>query len=161
MVIFSGGAIRWALIAPFLIFYSFILFSEELEERDAALGSLNFLWLIILFFIAFHWFWARWTYRFYRYELRENGFYKEHGVVWKKYVTIPYDRIQNIDIYRGLLARLLGLSDMQIQTAGGITMGSYGSFAEGRLPGLAPEVAEQLRDELLQRAKSAKTSQGL
>lgn len=29
--------------------------------------------------------WAYLTYRFYRYELREDGFRKEFGVIWKKY----------------------------------------------------------------------------
>jgi len=94
------------------------------------------------------------TYRFYRYELREDGFRKEHGIIWKKYVTIPYERIQNVDIYRGILARIFGLSDLHIQTAGMSTaVGSYGGSSEGRLPGLSKEVAEQIRDELIRRAR--------
>jgi len=105
--------------------------------------------------------WARLTYFFYRYELREDGFRKEHGVIWKKYVTIPYDRIQNVDIYRGILARILGISDLQVQTAGGSSRGTYGASSEGRLPGLSKELAEELRDELVKRARSAKTQGGL
>jgi uncharacterized membrane protein YdbT with pleckstrin-like domain len=115
---------------------------------------LGLIWLLIGYL------WARLSYHFYRYELREDGFRKEHGIIWKKYATIPYDRIQNVDIYRGLVARLLGLSDLQIQTAGGITAGSYGAFSEGRLPGLHREVAEQLRDELVRRVQSNR-GQGL
>ena len=105
--------------------------------------------------------WARLTYHFYRYELREDGFRKEHGVIWKKYVTIPYDRIQNVDIYRGLLARILGLSDLQVQTAGGTSRGAYGSSSEGRLPGLSKELAEEIRDELIRRTRSSKSQGGL
>src|SRR4030042_4370878 len=111
--------------------------------------------LIILWVV-----WAKLAYNFYRYELREDGFRKELGVIWKKYVTIPYDRIQNIDIYRGVIARLLGLSDLHIQTAGASAQysryGAWGLAAEGRLPGLSPEVAEQLRDELVRQAKISK-----
>lgn len=124
-------------------------------------------WLIIILaFLIFSWIWARWTYHFYRYELRDDGFRKESGVIWKKYVTIPSDRIQNVDIYRGLIARILGLSDLHIQTAGANGQESrYGSFetgAEGRLPALSRQVAEQLRDELIRRARQSKTfSQGL
>lgn len=93
-------------------------------------------------------------YHYYRYELRDDGFRKEHGILWKKYVTIPYERIQNVDVYRNPLARLLGLSDLHIQTAGMSTgFGSYGAASEGRLPGLAPHIAEQLRDELIRRSK--------
>lgn len=100
------------------------------------------------------------TYHYYKYELLPEGFRKEHGIIWKKYVTIPYDRIQNVDIYRGLVARLLGLSDLQIQTAGGISAGSYGAMSEGRLPGLSKEVAETLRDELI-RKRPNHSAQGL
>jgi len=127
---------------------------------DPSFGFLNWSWLVFLAFLVFCWIVAKLTYKFYKYELREDSFRKEHGIIWKKYVSIPYDRIQNVDIYRGVFARLLGLSDIQIQTAGGITAGSYGAFSEGRLLGLSREVAEQLRDELIQRARQSK-NQGL
>lgn len=123
--------------------------------------AVTILILLILFVIIGGYIWARLTYRFYRYELREDGFRKEHGIIWKKYVTIPYERIQNVDIYRGIIARLLGLSDLQVQTAGGITAGSYGAFSEGRLPGLDRAVAEELRDELVRRARGSRSNQGL
>lgn len=100
---------------------------------------------------------AHYAYKFYKYELREDGFRKEHGVIWKKYVHIPYERIQNVDIYRGILARLLGLSDLQIQTAGMSSVtGSYGAGSEGRLLGVTKEEAERLRDELIRRARGSK-----
>jgi membrane protein YdbS with pleckstrin-like domain len=102
------------------------------------------------------WIWARLSWKFYRYELREEAFRKEHGVILKKYVSIPYERIQNVDIYRGIISRILGLSDVHIQTAGmSAPMGKYGfgTVAEGRLPGLDSEEAERLRDELIERAR--------
>ena len=117
---------------------------------------LAWLWLLVPVLIIFAWIWAKLSYRFYRYELRGDGFRKEHGVIYKKYVSIPYARIQNVDIHRGILARLLGLSDLNIQTAGS----SYGGRiknAEGRLPGLSKEIAEQLRDELISKARQTKS----
>ncbi len=119
----------------------------------------DFFFLAIPIYIVFCYVWARLSYHFYRYELTENGFKKEYGVIWKKYVTVPYEKIQNVDIYRGLLGRLLGLSDLQIQTAGMSAIVAprrgymYGAGAEGRLPGLSREVAEALRDELVRRSK--------
>lgn len=67
----------------------------------------------------------------------------------EKYVTIPYDRIQNVDIYRGVVDRLLGLN---IHTAGWGISGWRTFDVEGYLPGLSKEVAEELRDELIHRA---------
>lgn len=93
---------------------------------------------------------ARLRYRFYKYELTENEYKAERGIIAKRYISIPYERIQNVDIRRGLISRLLGLSDLQIQTAGSTSFRS-----EGRLPGLAREDAEVLRDELIRRTKQS------
>ncbi len=119
-------------------------------------GLFLFTFPSFIFFALFCYIWARLTYRFYLYDLTEQGFQKEYGVIYKKYVTIPYDRIQNIDINRGILDRILGLSRIQIHTAG---VGGV-ALAEGRLPGLSKEVANQIRDELLARAKQFR-GQGL
>ncbi|MEK7136386.1 MAG: PH domain-containing protein [Patescibacteria group bacterium] len=165
---FIGFILRWSII---LIIVGFWLFSLIIgltnENGELSLLALNWLWLIIpAFFLLFlfFWVWAKFTYHFYKYELIETGFRKESGVIYKKYVTIPYDRIQNVDIYRGIWARILGLSDLHIQTAGAsATVGRYGLMgagAEGRLPGLSYDVAEELRDEVIERARRSK-NQGL
>jgi len=123
-----------------------------------------FVWSGVLFIasLTLAFLWAKLTYHCYRYELREDGFRKESGVIWKHYVTIPYERIQNVDIYRGLLDRILRLSDLHIQTAGFSGYGGrLGGSSEGRLPGLNPQVAEQLRDELVRRARGSSKNQGL
>lgn len=117
-----------------------------------------FVALIILCFIS-----AKLKYKFYRYDLTDTDFRKEQGFITKRYVTIPYDRIQNVDIYRGVWSRIFGLSDLQIETAGvGGVVGRYGTTmgAEGRLLGVSKEMAEQLRDKLVLRSNKAK-NQGL
>lgn len=132
--------------------------------NGSSLDFLNWLWVIIPAFLVLCFIWAKLTYHFYRYELTDAGFRKELGVIYKKYVTIPYDRIQNVDIYRGILARILGLSDLNIQTAGmSAIVGRYsisGGGAEGQLPALSRKDAELLRDELIQRTRQTK-NQGL
>src|SRR3989344_3265119 len=145
-----------------------IFSGDEVLPSDARKALTNFaqssLWFIVPILIALY-VWARLSYHYYRYTLAEEGFKKEYGVISKKYVTIPYSRIQNVDIYRGIWARILGLSDLHIQTAGmSAVVGRYGARgagAEGRLPGLSKQVAEQLRDELVQRARSPHPTSGL
>lgn len=127
--------------------------AESSGETTIALTFLSYLAFGLVGFPVMGWIFAKLTYKYYKYELREDGFRKEHGIIWKKYVTIPYDRIQNVDIYRGVIARIFGLSDLQIQTAGGISTSSYGAFSEGRLPGLSAADAEKLRDEVIKRAR--------
>lgn len=162
---FIGSILRWFIFIVIFVIYGVVILSN-LDKGAPLFGFLNWLWIIIPGLLIFFWIWAKLTYHFYRYELREDGFRKELGVIWKKYVTIPYDRIQNVDIYRGVIARILGLSDLNIQTAGASAQvsryGAWGLGAEGRLPGLSREVAEQLRDELVKRAKQSRpTNQGL
>lgn len=150
---------RWIFVAVF----AGLLLISTIAENAKPSGLLSYLWwllVVIPVFLVLVYIWARLSYRFYRYELTENGFRKELGVIWKKYVTIPYDRIQNVDIYRGVIARILGLSDLHIQTAGMSNVGKHGMRTEGRLPGLSKEEAERLRDELIQRARQYK-NQGL
>ncbi len=122
-------------------------------EVIGQIGNFATIGMVLLFFILF--IWANLSYKFYGYQLTDEGFKKESGVIAQSSVTIPYDRIQNVDIYRSLWARLLGLSDVRIQTAGSSRIG-----AEGRLPGLSEQEAQKVRDELILRAKQA-IKQGL
>ena len=114
----------------------------------------------LFFFILFCYLWAKLTYKNWLYETTEDTFKMEQGVIWKRYVSIPYERIQNVDIHRGVIARILGLSDLRIQTAGfGGSQGKWGAWAEGNLPGIEREKAEQLREDIISRVKGKK--QGL
>ncbi len=109
------------------------------------------LYVIILYIILFLIMYviANLKYKFYRYALKEQGFYKEYGIISKRFVTIPYEKIQNIDIYQTLTARILKIYAIQVQTAG--MSGVIG--AEGILPGIAKEEAERLKNEMLKRSR--------
>lgn len=167
-IFFVSFVARWFFL---LVFFTWIPLSMMLgtagnQGRIIHL-NFNYLYWVLLFiplFMVFCFIWAKLSYKYYKYELTENGFKKESGVIYKKYVTIPYDRIQNIDINRGIISRMLGLSDLQIQTAGfSAVMGNNmarGIGAEGRLPALSKDTAEQLREELLIKIKQSK-NQGL
>jgi len=128
---------------------------QSLVASTILWGAITLIGLIILSYI-----WAQLTYKSWKYEFTDNSFRIERGVIWKRYVSIPYGRIQNVDIYRGILTRMLGLSSLKIQTAGfgGNYRSSFGG-AEGNLPGLDVKKAEEVRDELIRKAQEAK--QGL
>ena len=156
---FISFILRWLAVFAFFGVWLMVAVIGKgwIKIGGVSFGFLGWQWIIILAFLALCFVWAKLTYHFYRYELAKDGFRKELGVIYKTYVTIPYGRIQNVDIYRGIWARVLGLSDLHIQTAGssaGVT------FGEGQLPALSREVAEQLRDELIHRTKDSK-NQGL
>jgi uncharacterized membrane protein YdbT with pleckstrin-like domain len=143
-------------------FWFFDAINPNLQSVEPMTTIITITPLLILAILLFCWLWSGLSYTNYNYELKDEGVRIERGVIWKKYVTIPYDRIQNVDILRGLVARILGLSDLQIQTAGGLTSANYGAYSEGRLPGLSPHIAENLRDEVLKVSRKSRhhTDQG-
>ena len=156
----------WIFFFQFLVlgFFFVLIFFGCIFLPWAISSGLEFNWWIISL-LAIIWIFgsygfAKLAYNAYRFEIGEDVFKKEEGIIWKKYVSIPYGRIQNIDIHRGILARILGLSDLMIQTAGysglsygGSLLGGLIRDPEGRLPGLSRERAEEIREELIRKTK--------
>lgn len=142
-----AGAILCLVLLSILVFFR----TEQLVPAMTPVFILGVLILIILSMLI-AWVCGILSYKCYGYEIKEEGFRKESGVIVKKYATIPYEKIQNVDIDRGIFARMLGLSELKIQTAGYSAANS--AVAEGILPGLSKKVAEQLRDELISRSIS-------
>lgn len=80
------------------------------------------------------------------YQLRPDDLLFRRGVLYRRIVAVPYGRMQLIDINRGPLARLLGLSDLKFVTAAAATGVS--------IPGLGEEDAVDLRDRLVALAET-------
>lgn len=80
-------------------------------------------------------------YRSWAFDLKEDHFYREHGVFKKVYSMVPHVRIQHIDTNRGPVERLLGLSTVRVYTAG-----SKG--ADIKVPGLERERAKEIQKKL-------------
>ena len=145
--------------ALFLAVAIFILPRAEVVEFLVENVTQNILFIYFIFLILnliFSFVIAKLTYNNWKYEFTDVAVKVEKGIIWKKYISIPYDRIQNVDIYRGVLARIMGLSDLQIQTAGYSGSGKNGVASEGRLPGLSVHSAEVIRDQLVHKVQGSK-----
>lgn len=145
-----------------LVFFGFAIISDDgrsslLETHPGTLLLICCLFLLLTIPVGI--IWGLLTHYYYRYSLTEDGINIEKGVINKKYITIPYQRIQNVEIYRGILLRLLGISDLQIQTAGmSYTLNSKNNnrpVAEGRLPGIDKALAVQIQDQIVKQARLA------
>jgi hypothetical protein len=82
--------------------------------------------------------WLR--YRRWRFALREHDLWVRSGVLWRNTSVIPYARLQFVDTTQGPLDRMFGLAQLVVHTAAPGT--------SGRLPGLALNDAEALREKL-------------
>ena len=80
------------------------------------------------------------------YLLRDDDILFRRGLMFQRFVSVPYGRMQLVDINRGPVARMLGLSELRFVTAAAAT----GVV----IPGLASDDAKSLRDRLVELAES-------
>jgi uncharacterized protein len=92
------------------------------------------------------WWLPRARYRHWRYQVAPDALELRHGVVKRVHSTIPYFRVQHIDIAQGPVERAVGLARLVLHTA------SAGTDAS--IPGIAAGDAEDLRRLILARAGS-------
>ena len=78
-------------------------------------------------------------YRRWRYEIRERDLFLSHGSWFYVLTLIPFDRIQYVETHQGPLDLAFRLMQLVVYTAAG---------RAARIPGLDPDEAEALREEL-------------
>jgi membrane protein YdbS with pleckstrin-like domain len=65
-------------------------------------------------------------YKNYKYTFKEKEFVIEYGIIFKTRVIIPYQKIQNVNIYYDPLHKLLGTAKVIINTAAtDVTLSEY------------------------------------
>ena len=89
----------------------------------------------------------------FRYCIDEDEVIVEQGVLAKSYDSILYSRIQNVNIERSWIERILGLSTVNIQTAGSTT------GAEAAIPGIRKTRAEQVRERIFDKIHATSENQ--
>lgn len=80
------------------------------------------------------------------YQLRTDDLVFRKGIMFLRVVSVPYGRMQLVDLNRGPIARAFGLSELKLVTAA--------AASHITIPGLAEADAEMLRDRLVELAES-------
>jgi len=151
---------KWAIRISSLfksIFFIIILgfYSIGKISVDRATAGLIFLGIPIFIYLIFIEIYARMSYNRWKYKFNPYELKIEHGIIWKKYTSIPYERVQNVEIKRGLLARMLGYSTLDIETAG--RSSGWGRsrnkkyMSEGHIPAVSIKAAEAISEYLLKK----------
>lgn len=148
-----------------MIFLSFFLTFWIFSFLFDTFGDLNFIpfWIIfyLVLIIIVGEIYAQMAYNRWFYEFTPDQLRFERGIIWKKYTNIPYERIQNVDITRGIIARIFGFSTVNIQTAGYSYTPNRNAFAEGYIPAVSVEEAERIREFVIKKVSKKGRSQGL
>src|SRR3989338_5753744 len=144
-----------------LIFFGWFMIPIILSLDKVLGGTAANIWSAVFVFfilyialvIAIAEIYARMAYKRWLYEFTPINLKIERGIIWKHYSSIPYERVQNVDIHRGILARMLGFSSVMIQTAGfsGYPGRGYGMMSEGFIPAVSEKEAESIREFLMKR----------
>ena len=156
----------------FLVFYwvDFIVTFDRVSNPAwfLIIKSLPVLIIFLIFVIIISEIYARMSYNRYLFEITNEGIKIEKGIIFKKYTSIPYERVQHIDIRRGIIARIAGFSTLDIETAGksgSTNVSPYFYFrrrnqryeSEGHIPALDIMEAEKLKSYI---NKHIKVSEG-
>ena len=144
-----SGMLSWAVLSAFLggaAGFVYVQASAGGEEAagwakawsfvmPAAVGLSGLLlaWTLISPPLAY----ARW-----RYSVDAELLLARYGILFIEEKAIPISRLQHVDLYRGFLERMFGLTTLIVFTAG--TEGAH-----FRLPGLSLGRARELRDLIL------------
>ncbi len=83
------------------------------------------------------------------YELRDDDLLIRRGIMFQRFVAVPYGRMQLLDIERGPVDRILGLAELRFVTAAASSRVS--------IPGLVDADAAWLRDRLVELAEARRT----
>lgn len=144
--ILRGGLAFAALVAYFVSQQLDTLFGASSD--DPTRGHLGWAVLVVaavlLLIVAGSWL----SWRFSRYRLGATLIELRTGFLFRQHRQVRFDRIQAVDVGRPLLARLTGLSEVVVQSAGGRN-------SQLKLSFLADSRAREVREQLMSLASVA------
>ncbi|MBA6365365.1 PH domain-containing protein, partial [Colwellia sp. BRX8-8] len=91
------------------------------------------------------------SFYFFQYRLYQDHIEIRSGVISKKYVNLPFAKIQNVKLEQPLYYRLFGFTCLQLDTAGS-------AMQEAKVVALKVDFAEQLKVEILAQHKIASST---
>jgi uncharacterized protein len=137
------GLLAVAVVAALVVAGAVVAAVLGAETAALLVGALGGLAVVVLAVVAVVL--ARLDYRHFRYEVTELGLYVAKGWLWQSRQVVPHARVQTVDTTAGPLLRAFGLVAVEVRTAS-----AAGSTS---IPGLAPDVADGLVEELARRAE--------
>jgi uncharacterized membrane protein YdbT with pleckstrin-like domain len=120
---------------------------------------LTILWLALLGYLIVIYLYSFVLYRQYKFMLDEHAFYVRRGIFFIREVVIPYRQIQNVEINRPYVYRIIGLAELDLTTLGNtpeqnINTGKH-KKQKNLLPVIDYRVAKILARNLVQRGTNA------
>jgi hypothetical protein len=122
-----------------------------LAARILGLPGGIIVFVVVLVAAVVVWLLVEFNCRSWGYLEQPDEFLMAHGVLVRRFLMVPYGRIQLVDVNSNVLQQWFGIATVRLYTAAATT--------DARLPGIPRQEAERLRDRLV--AKSEARSMGL
>lgn len=103
-------------------------------------GVLAAVLLAVLGGLLVRW-WTALVWRAWQFRIGDGALHLRHGVLTRRQSTIPYHRVQHIDLEAGPLERRMGLTSLILRTAS--------ASSDSTVPGIDAAEAEALRARIL------------
>lgn len=132
MVLFVRILIVFLLLAG--AFAAYLILAEQKPQQAVLISIAAAILLIISFMAAVTWL----GFPKKGYLVRDKDVSFQRGLITYKVTSVPLNRIQHVEINQGVLAKILGLSSVNIYTAGGTS-------SDLSIPGLREEEAQKLK----------------
>jgi len=119
------------------------------EQIILLLDSAGAVYLILLLIYSYYWAWL--TYSHFSYALQSDGLHIYHGVILKKDTLIPYNYIQDVQVYvNPFIAKFLQLYSLSIRTKNvENTAGILHHTRQEHIPGLSADILANLKSQLI------------
>lgn len=108
------------------------------------------LWGCTALILLISWLWLPLQVRHQRFLLRRQDFLLQSGVLWRKAVLVPLQRVQHVTISQGPLQKRFGLATLKVYTAGGLN-------AEAALADIDYPLAQTMTEQLSRLIPSGET----
>ncbi|MEM4216135.1 MAG: PH domain-containing protein [Candidatus Anstonellales archaeon] len=115
--LWSLNAILLLLVIWIILSFAIVRFNVNFLGFDSSIGPVVL--FILLLLIALPYFaWIELVYKAFRYKLDKTEIRIRKGVIRTETYVVPYEKMQNVNIERSPLEKLLGLATLRIETAG-------------------------------------------
>lgn len=84
---------------------------------------------------------TRAAYRAWRYRFTADALEVEHGVFWRAASSMPYHRLQQVDVSQGPLERRFQMSSVRLRSAAATT--------DATIPGVADAEVDEIRERVM------------
>lgn len=138
-IILAFGITMGRLVSSLWVFL--VLIFIDAERKNLLLYITGFAVIVVIVGVfAFLWFYR------YTYSISSTDLIIEKGIFNRTKISIPFERIQNVDFTQNILHQMLRITGLKVETAGS-------TKAEASILALPLPLASRIRDQLLSGAK--------